>query len=286
MKATKMQLILVALSLGTATIAYGQTPLYEEFFTSSVNTSVPSKAEDVAQFGWTGAASGGGWYGYYDSRTPGSLINTGTGLPVNAPGTAYNAGSAYMGSGASGPTQLGVWTDSTMGAGASGYAAFSAISLASPLTFSVLLQNESGWGTPPTSEAAYVLVQNGGNWYASAIAFTSPTSVDPGSANGYGNFDPASLTLSGAMANWVNVTLTPGTYGGGSDGGGTVVLGTAATSDLTGNITGVGVMLNLNLNSAGGSFNVADFSVSVPEPTTLVLAGLGGLALLAFRRRN
>ena len=279
-----MQLILVALSLGTATMVSAQ-PVYEEFFTGTYNTAVPSKDEDITQIGWTGAASGGGWYGFYDSRTPGSLINTGTGLPVNAPGTAYNAGGGYMGSSASGPTLLGVWTDSTMGAGASGYAAFSAISLASPLTFSVLLQKESGWGTPPTSEAAYVLVQNGGFWYASATAFTSPTSVDPGSST-YGNFDPASLTLSGAMANWVNVTLTPGTYGGGSDGGGTVVLGTAATSDLTGNITGVGIMEDLNLNSAGGSFNVADFSVSVPEPTTLVLAGLGGLALLAFRRRS
>lgn len=273
MKATKMQLILVALSLGMATVVSAQT-LYEETFMGSSPSSVVG--QDIGNLGW--AATGTyGWAGYYDSRTAGTLINSAT-------LTSVNAGATFLGSGDTGTELSALYTTDAMGAGSYGLSSFSDINLsANPtLTFSVLEQNEQGWASGLIGiSSGYILVQNGGNWYASATALASPTSLDPTgypnwSGTSFGYFDPASLSLTGAAANWVTVS---------GIGTATITLGSAATSDLTGDITGVGLLQVAALTGQNGTLNFSDLVISVPEPTTFALLGGAGLLSLLLRRR-
>jgi len=269
--------------IGTGSTCSAQ--IFQELFTSSHLTS--SGDEALSQIGWAadGYQTPGGWAGYYDARSSGSLINTGTGLPVSAPGTAYGAGAAYIGW-TSGTYNGALYTDDTMGSGTYGYVSFADISLSvdPTLQFSVLLQQLPGWSNGAlTPVLGYILVENGGNWYASAAGLTAPTSTDPGgyptwNGSTYGNFDPASLTLTAAKANWVTVTGV---------GTGTITLGSTPANDLSGNITGVGILENVQASGEGGSWNVADYSISaVPEPSLLALLGLGGFGLIAAYRRR
>ncbi len=258
--------------LGTASIASAQ--LYVETFQGTTPTSIVG--QDAGNIGW--AASGNyGWIGYYDSRAAGSLINSAT-------LTSVNAGGAFMGNG-SGNLMMALYTTDSMGPGAYGESSFSDISLsANPtLNFSVLLQNEQGWNDgaiPPIS--GWILVQNNGSWYASATGLTAPTSLDPGgwptwNSSIFGNFDPTSLTLTGAKADWVTVS---------GIGTGTITLGSIPANDLTGDITGVGLLENAVTSGEGGSWNYSDLEImSVPEPSTIGLCLLGGLALVGLRRR-
>ena len=275
MKIRKDHLVsaLIAVDL-LGTVSVGSAQIYQEMFTSSYLTS--SGNENLSDIGW--ASTGNyGWAGYYDSRTSGSLINTGTGNPVLAPGTAYGAGAAYIGNGNGNTTYvMALYTDDALGTGTYGYTAFSDINLSTPgLQATVLQQIEQPAGETCTS---YLVIQNGGNWYASASALNTPTSIDPLSSS-YGNFDPALLNISGTAANWVQI-----------NGWGTssLSLGSLPGSNLTGMITGVGILESLNQNGNwDGSFNIADLSISqVPEPSPVALLGLGGFGLIAAYRRR
>jgi len=240
--------------LGTATMAPAQI-LYQETFDGEPGGTGQGSLSDV---GWS--SSGNAAYsGIYNNRT-GSPTDSATTLAIpgeNAVG--------YAGSGSTG--YLSLTTTDTSGAGTLGQSSFSDISLSlyPSLTFSIYLQQEQSGTAGPE----YFLVQNGGNWYASATSLTPPTSVDPTDGS-FGNFNLESLSLTGAAADWVNVSGV---------GTGSLTLGSEADASLTGNITGVGLIENIS-GTSYGSWNYTDFEVStVPEPTTLAYIGFAGFVL-------
>jgi hypothetical protein len=265
--------LLIALALlGTTTLVPAQA-LYEQTFAS---TSPGTGDGTFADLGWAGSGSIG-WSGYYRNRTAGTYLNS-------ADASAISGNPLFMGNG-SGVNLMATYTTDSMGAGSYGSSAFADISLsANPtLLFSVFTQWYPGWGTANANITGYFLVQNGGNWYASATAITPPTSYDPNSPAGgwnsssYGNFDPRSVVLTAGAVNWIIVS---------GIGTGTITLGSAATSDLSGNITGAGLLINAdNSGGTGGSWNFGDFKIeAVPEPGTMALLALGGLAMILRRR--
>jgi hypothetical protein len=92
---------------------------------------------------------------------------------------------------------------------------------------------------------AYLAVQiNGGNWYVAANALPVPTDADSGTYSMYNTpFNPTA-------ANWRNLTVT---------GSGGLIGGTAA-SDLTGVMTGAGLVF-VTVGS-GGTFNFDNFQIT------------------------
>jgi hypothetical protein len=248
--------------LGTAASA-SATPLYEETFAGGPAGTGQGLLPDL---GWV--ASGAQQYnGWYNNET--QFINSATSGPING------ATGVYIGAQGSSTLQyVALTTTDTSGAGTYGLTSFSDISLSSnpSLNFSIFSQLQGG-GVAGDMITGYFLVQNGGQWYASSSGITPPTSPH----NAANNFDPRSLTLSGAAANWDLVTGV---------GTGTITLGSAAGSDLTGNITGVGFLEGLISTGDYSSWNYADFAVTAtPEPTSLTILGGFGLLSLFIRRR-
>jgi hypothetical protein len=116
-------------------------------------------------------------------------------------------------------------------------------------------------------------VQIGGQWYAAAA------SVSTGNADNTttgGTFANQSLAFNAAAANWVTV--------GGVDGTGGVTLGAAPGSDLSGNITGLGLVSTFH------QYQTVNFDflevTGVPEPASLGLVVWGAASAAAFRRRR
>jgi len=145
---------------------------------------------------------------------------------------------------------------------------FSDISFTGNLVFGIFNQIQGGGSA--ANESGYFLVQVGGNWYASATQIPGP--VDTGTL-----MDPQSLTLGPGAANWITIS---------GIGTGTITYGSTPGSDLSGPITGAGIVFTLN-DSSYSTENYADFTISpVPEPGTIALCSLGGLGWLAFRRRH
>ncbi|HTQ50424.1 MAG TPA: immunoglobulin domain-containing protein [Candidatus Acidoferrales bacterium] len=101
---------------------------------------------------------------------------------------------------------------------------------------------------------AYVAIQiNNANWYVSASALPVPTSADSQTFATYTQaFNPAA-------ANWKNLTVT------GSGG----IIGSAATSKLSGVMTGAGLVFVTVGSNGGGTFNFSNF--------TITGNGIGGL---------
>jgi len=96
----------------------------------------------------------------------------------------------------------------------------------------------------PANVTAYFAVQmNGGNWYVQS----SPIPVNTGTATG--TYTTYGQTFSSLAANWKNLTL----------GASSVTIGSAAPANLTGDITGAGLVFNVA--SGGGNFNVDNFLV-------------------------
>jgi hypothetical protein len=155
-----------------------------------------------------------------------------------------------------------------------------------------------------------VAVQIGGQWYASAGGTGTSTnggtysagkfySTNGQTAAGFaatattGNYQ--TYTYSATAANWDLLNFTPSTTTGtptvDSPGtvttAGTLSLGTAATSNLSGNITGVGLFTE---TAPAGNVRFDQFLISgtlssVPEPASMCLLACGSLAILARRRR-
>jgi hypothetical protein len=262
-KMQKLAVLMTSGLLGTATMASAQA-LYQETFNGEAAQTGSGPLSDV---GWS-ASGVVGWSGIYNNRT-GSPTDAATSLAISGENAVIYAG-------ASGGTHgyLAIYTTDASGAGSKGQSSFSDISLSlnPTLNFSVYLQEEQAGSTGP----GYFIVQNNGSWYASALGLTPPTAVDP--TGSFGSFNQDSQNLTGAAANWVNVS---------GIGGSTITLGAAAGGDLTGNITGVGFIENLTAATTG-AWNYTDFQVStpVPEPTTLALLGGAGVFAVLMRRRR
>lgn len=223
--------------LGAATIASSQT-LYEETFATPPPSGTPGT---LAQFGWTptGDFSVYGYSGTYNY----AIIDAATLQPING------QSAVYMGSGAE--VNEGFFTTDA----ANSLSGFTDIAFTGSLQFGIYNQIASGAGTS-TNETAYFVVQDGGNWYASANAITGPGPA--GSDYMY----LQTMTLNPAAANWVTVS---------GMGTSSISFGSTPGSDLDGTITGAGIAFHINNTSYYG-INYADFTIkAVPEPASISL---------------
>lgn len=139
------------------------------------------------------------------------------------------------------------------------------------LTFSVEI--DSGFGAA-TANARFIVQIDGGSWYASNTFLGNPTATPTAKT----------LVFAPAAANWSLVNVT-GTGANNSP----ATIGATASADLTGMITGVGV---LGVHAGNGTVNFDNYLVTgtaaaVPEPSAFAsLGGLAALGCVVFRRRR
>jgi hypothetical protein len=239
---------IISFVFGAVTILSAQT-LYEEPFATG------GSSQTLANFGWatTGDFS---VYGYSGVFYYSALQNAVTSQPING------QSAVYMGSGAA--VNEGFFTTD----GSNSLSGFTDITFTGSLTFGIYDQIASGAGNSG-NETAYFMVQDGGNWYASANPMSGPT--DTGAL-----MDQQTMTLSPSAANWVTISGISTS---------SISFGSTPGSNLGSTITGAGIVFSLN-NSSYDTFNYADFTISaVPEPGSIALASLGGL-LFALRRKR
>ena len=215
--------------MGIATFASAQK-LYEENFAGA-----SGGANDLPSVGWsaTGDFSISGYGGTFTY----TLTNSVTLQPMSGQ-TAV-----YMGSGAMVNEGFFTTDESNLLSG------FNDIPFTGSLTFGSFVQVASGNGSS-ANETARFLVQDGGNWYASANPISGPTHT--GSL-----MDPRTMILSPTATNWITVS---------GIGTSNISFGTTAGSNLGSTITGSGIVFTLN-NVNYYTFNYGDFTIStVPEP--------------------
>ncbi|MGD1089382.1 MAG: hypothetical protein ABR955_11750, partial [Verrucomicrobiota bacterium] len=200
--------------LVTATLVSAQT-LYEETFGGA------SSPGTLSQVGWSNAVgSFSGYDGIY-AQSGAVDYNTGQTLPEN---TVYLGGEAAASS--------AIFATDSSGEGTLGTASFSDInpSLYPSLVFSV----ESQQSYQATNANNYFAIQVEGSWYASTTAMTLP-------GTGVGsNFVLQTLTYNPTASNWNTFAIS----------GTSVTLGGLADANVSGNITGVGI-LQTDVSSGG-----------------------------------
>ena len=224
--------------------------LYQENFGATAETGLT-----LAEVGWNQVIGSGGYGGIY--AQPNAIdVSTGQSLPASA---------AYFGGSSSGTGIF--YTTNGAGSGTSGTSAFTSIdpTLYSNLTFSVETQ-ESYQGGNVTSSFA---VQVGGAWYVSTNKITPYVESQGGT-----NFLLTSLMYNPIASGWNQLTI----------GGSSVTVGSEASSNLSGPITGIGIVVKVA--SGGGSWDYSDLLIKatapciVSQPTNLSVA-LGGNANFA-----
>ena len=234
---------IISLVLATALIASAQN-LYEETFA----TPPPSGTQGtLAQFGWTptGDFNTYGYSGTYNY----AVVDAATLQPING------QSAVYMGSGAA--VNEGFFTTDA----ASSLSGFTDLAFTGSLKFGVYDQIASGYGDSG-NETAYFLVQDGGNWYASANPISGPGPSDAQNTYMY----KQTMVLGPTAANWIAVT---------GIGTSSITFGTTPGTDLGGTISGTGIVFTLN-NANYATFNYADYTISaVPEPGSMALISLG-----------
>lgn len=139
-------------------------------------------------------------------------------------------------------------------------------------------------GNGSTTASVYLMIQQGGNWYASTTAFqnTSAYTGSSFSSAGLTADTGKSLTFTTSAANWHLVTLNPNATLSYSL--------TALPQDLASStITGVGFYIQsttFNQNIRIDTLNITGTAVAIPEPSAYAMvAGLSVLGLVAGRRR-
>jgi len=108
----------------------------------------------------------------------------------------------------------------------------------------------NGAGTTPGAVTVYWAVLAGGNWYSSADAI--------GTSLVQNNYATNQFAFNTAATNWNNLTID----------GNTVTIGGQASSDLSGNITGAGLVFVHN-DSSGASMNFQNFAIVTNEIAVL-----------------
>ena len=130
-------------------------------------------------------------------------------------------------------------------------------------------------GNSATSTTVRLLVQSDSNWYASSQLFSNATAYASQAAFSAATTSDVlrSLTFSTAAANWQSFTLNPGTE---------MSLGSVIGSDLSSSqITGIGYYVT----TTSGTTRLDSLVVTVPEPSTATLLGLGAIAGCCLFRR-
>lgn len=235
--------------------------MYVENFTNPAGTSSNTN---------TGAI---GWSSYFATSTQATAITDFSLMTA----VAMNGNYACLTNTNGSPTGTGVGFLATVNSsGPAGYYGVvhtfgSALTVANGTQISWIMGNSS------TTATVRLLVQSGGNWYASAATFSNTTSntitsaatfyTTTTAANGYG------LNFSTDAANWLSFTLDPAN--------GKMQLGTAIGSNLTSNdITGIGFYTSNNTTVVR-----LDNLTIIPEPTSFALFGLS-IAVLGLNLRQ
>lgn len=237
----KKALVAFALFGALATASAGTTNLYvEDWGTTNGGSSIAygysgDAAYPFGQIGWgivvPAAQTGGGppYEGIYQSTSP-IDANTGQSLPIN---TVYYT---YLSSGQAGM----LYTTDASGAGSAGDSSFTDINpeLYTGLTLSVEGQNTG------TTASNYFAVQVGGAWYIS-------TNLLSATATTGSTFDNASTPYTNAASAWNNLSFT----------GASITVGSVASANLSGPITGVGLV---EFGPGGWDYNELSISASCP----------------------
>jgi arabinogalactan endo-1,4-beta-galactosidase len=237
------------LTLVTQALVLGQpTNLYQEDFGAVAGNGA---SLTLAQVGWTQVLETGGSAGAYPQA--GSMdINTGQPLPASAAFFYGNSGRGMF------------YTTNGEGSGTNGDSAFSTIdpTMYSNLTFSV----ETQYSTTGANVSAFFAVRAGTNWYVSTNSMTAY--VESGAS---GNFSKTSLIYNPAASGWKSLTVSKNS----------ITIGSLATSNLSGSITGIGIVSTL---TGAGSWDYENFLIDATDPfvtsqPTNQSAPVGGSAL-------
>ena len=224
--------------------------LYQEDF-----GAVAGGGLTLAEVGWNQVLGSGGYGGIYPQANA-IDVNTRQSLPTSAAYFGYNRSGTGI-----------FYTTNGAGSGTAGDSAFTSIdpTLYSNLTFSVETQQSATGATV----SSYFSVEVGGAWYVSTNPMTAYVE-DAASAN----FSLTSLVYNPIASGWINLTI----------GSHSVTLGQGASGNLSGPITGIGIVVEVA--SGGGSWDYNDLLIRataphiVSQPANLSVA-LGGTTNLA-----
>ena len=233
--------------------------IYSEDWGTAFYNATGTEAGTLAAVGWS--AAGIAYTGMY---TASGSIDPGTGVTFPPPplGNITGTNNALYASLDEGDGYIGVfYTTDTNGSGADGDSTFTDINPAN-YPGGVVLNAESQFNAT-TLATNYFAVQIGavagvgGQWYVSTNAFATNAAANP-------YFLLNSLVFNPLSNNWRTLTFPEGAL----DATGAVAIGGQATNNLSGLITGIGIVVIGDPNYTGGTsgygINFATFSVTTP----------------------
>jgi len=219
------------LALAASTAVAQTTVLYQQNFGTGNGSTLT-----LAQVGWTGLHTPSGWNGIYVQ--PGAKDGlTSEPLPENV---------LYFG--ASQPAAGIFYTTTGAGSGTHGNSAFTSINPAQHTNLNIAVWTQWSWQGGNLTN--YFALQVGGAWYVHTnkpLTTLQQSSGDP--------FYKSSITYSPTATNWNTLSF---------DSSG-VTIGARPAANLSGDITGVGVVV---LQGAPGSWDYANFQISSISNTT------------------
>ncbi|WPJ96430.1 PEP-CTERM sorting domain-containing protein [Coraliomargarita algicola] len=125
-------------------------------------------------------------------------------------------------------------------------------------------------------------IQIGSQWYVSAISATSNSNLGPPSSSNlpeeFTTLETAALFDFSDGNNWHELTVALGSEGEIS------IAGSATGGTLSGDVTAFGIYAKNGAN--GDHFRIDNYTVVVPEPSTIILPALVGIGLMLRRRHN
>jgi len=141
------------------------------------------------------------------------------------------------------------------------------------------------WGNGTLTSASQLV-----NTWTGDTGDPNPVFGDPGDATGpvqtgdQGYFFDINEIFLNTTARTITIEILAWYNGGGRYPTFAAAVAAGVNASTSGLITGVGLVTGVNFPS--GEYYTPVFTLHVPEPTTMVLAGLGAAALWLFRRRS